>query len=100
VLGMRRWRELVTDRRKMEGYFSTGQSPQRAVLPMEKKNLAIYAVSNRKENSRFRRGVDEFFALLDCNLVYIGSCLQNFEDRLSVPCARVMGLRKPWKCGR
>ena len=35
VLGVRRWRELVTDRGKMEGHFSTGQSPQRAVVPME-----------------------------------------------------------------
>jgi hypothetical protein len=36
VLGVRRWRELVTDRKKMEGYFSTGQSPQRAVMPVER----------------------------------------------------------------
>ena len=28
VLGVRRWRELVTDRKKMEGHFSTGQSQQ------------------------------------------------------------------------
>jgi len=35
VLGVRRWRELVTDRKKMEVYCSTGQSPQRAVVPME-----------------------------------------------------------------
>ena len=28
VLGARRWRELVIDRGKMEGYCSTGQSPQ------------------------------------------------------------------------
>jgi hypothetical protein len=35
VLGVRRWRELVTDRKKMEGYCSTGQRPQRAVVPME-----------------------------------------------------------------
>jgi hypothetical protein len=27
----------VTDRKKMEEYCSTGQSPQRAVVPMEKK---------------------------------------------------------------
>jgi hypothetical protein len=31
--GLRRWRELVTG--KMEGYCSTGQSPQRAAVPME-----------------------------------------------------------------
>jgi hypothetical protein len=31
--------ERVCDRyEKMEGYCSTGQSPQRAVVPMEKKN--------------------------------------------------------------
>ena len=47
VLGVRRWRELVTDRKKwkyifrqakahsMEVHFSTGQSPQWAVVPME-----------------------------------------------------------------
>jgi hypothetical protein len=35
VLEVRRWREFVTDRDKMEGHFSTGQSPQRAVMPME-----------------------------------------------------------------
>jgi hypothetical protein len=35
VLGMRRWRELATDRKKMAGYCSTGQSPQRAVVLME-----------------------------------------------------------------
>jgi hypothetical protein len=34
VLGVRRWRELVIDRGKMERYCSTGQSPQRAVAPM------------------------------------------------------------------
>jgi hypothetical protein len=27
--------ELVTDRKKMEGYCSTGQSPQWAVVPVE-----------------------------------------------------------------
>jgi hypothetical protein len=35
VLGVRRWRELVIDRNKMEGHFSTCQSPQRAVAPTE-----------------------------------------------------------------
>ena len=35
VLGVRRWRELVADRKKMEGHYSTGQSPQWAVVPME-----------------------------------------------------------------
>jgi len=35
VLGVRRWRELVADSKKMEGHCSTGQSPQWAVVPME-----------------------------------------------------------------
>ena len=35
VLGVRRWRELVADKKKMEGHCSTGQSPQWAVVPME-----------------------------------------------------------------
>jgi len=35
VLGVRRWRELVADRKKMEGRCSTGQSPQWAIVPME-----------------------------------------------------------------
>ena len=36
VLGVRRWRELVGDRKKKEGHCSTGQSPQWAVVPMGK----------------------------------------------------------------
>jgi len=35
VLGVRRWRELVADRKKMGGHCSTGQSPQWTVVPME-----------------------------------------------------------------
>jgi hypothetical protein len=35
VLGMRRWRELATDKKEVAGYSSTGQSPQRAVVLME-----------------------------------------------------------------
>jgi len=35
VLGVRRWRELVADRKKMEGHCSTGQSPRWAVVLME-----------------------------------------------------------------
>ena len=35
VLGVRRWSELVADRKKMEGHCSTGQSPQWAVVPTE-----------------------------------------------------------------
>jgi hypothetical protein len=35
VLEVRRWRELVADRKKTEGHCSKGQSPQWAVVPME-----------------------------------------------------------------
>jgi len=35
VLGVRRWGELVADRKKMEGHCSTDQSQQWAVVPME-----------------------------------------------------------------
>jgi len=35
VLGVRRWRELLIDRDKMVGHCSTGQSPQRTVVPRE-----------------------------------------------------------------
>ena len=35
VLGVRRWREFVANRKKMEGHCSTGQSPQWVVMPME-----------------------------------------------------------------
>ena len=35
VLGVRIWREVVADRKKMEGHCFTGQSPQRVVVPME-----------------------------------------------------------------
>jgi hypothetical protein len=39
VLGVRRWRELVIDKEKMERYCSTGQNPQRAVAPTEEEEL-------------------------------------------------------------
>ena len=35
MLGVRRWKQLVADRRNMGGHCSTGQSPQWAVVPME-----------------------------------------------------------------
>ena len=35
MLGVRRWRELVADRKKMEGHYWTGQNAQLAVVPME-----------------------------------------------------------------
>jgi hypothetical protein len=40
VLGVRRWRTTATDRKKMEGYCSTGQSLQRAVEPIEEEEPA------------------------------------------------------------
>jgi len=47
VLGVKRWKELVIDRGKMERYCSTGQSPQWAVAPTEeerrRKKLKIHA---------------------------------------------------------
>jgi len=39
LLGVRRWRELVADRKKLEGHCSTGQSPQWAVVPTEEEDL-------------------------------------------------------------
>ena len=40
VLGVRRWRELVADRGGGgKGHFSTGQSPQWAVVPMEEEEV-------------------------------------------------------------
>ena len=41
VLGVRRWRELVADREKMEGHCSTGQSPQWVVVTMEEEEVQI-----------------------------------------------------------
>ena len=35
VMGVRRWKEIVTDRKKTEGHCSTGQGSQRAAVPME-----------------------------------------------------------------
>ena len=35
VLGVRRWGDLVADRKKLERHCSTGQIPQWAVVPME-----------------------------------------------------------------
>jgi len=37
--GSERWRELVIDREKMEGYSSTSQSPQWAAVPMEERKI-------------------------------------------------------------
>ena len=45
VLGVRRWRELVIDREKMERYCSTGQSPQRAVAPAEVEETIVKLIA-------------------------------------------------------
>jgi len=45
VLGVRRWRELVTDKKKVEGHCSTGQSPQWAVVPMEEEDVRLLEVN-------------------------------------------------------
>ena len=42
VLGVRRWREFVANRKKMEGHCSTGQSPQWTVVPMEEEEEGIW----------------------------------------------------------
>ena len=42
VLEVRRWRELVADRKKKEGHCSTGQSPQWVVVPMEEEEEEEY----------------------------------------------------------
>jgi len=49
MLGVRRWRELVADRKKMEGHCSTDQNPQWAVVPMEEE----------KEEEKKRREEEE-----------------------------------------
>ena len=58
VLGVRRWRELVADRKKMEGHCSTGQSPQWAEVPMEEEEVMVQtsckiASENMKKNLMF-----------------------------------------------
>jgi len=42
VVGVRRWRELVADRKKMEGHCLAGQSPQWAVVPMEEEEEVYF----------------------------------------------------------
>jgi len=49
MLGVRRWRELVADRKKMEGHCSTDQNPQWAVVPMEEEK------EEEKKKKRRRR---------------------------------------------
>jgi len=51
VLGVRRWRELVADRKKMEGRCWTGQSPQWAVVPEEEEEDALVFMNVILSNS-------------------------------------------------
>ena len=46
VLGVRRWRELVTGRKKWKDIVATGQSPQWTVVPMEEEEKSS---SNAKD---------------------------------------------------
>jgi hypothetical protein len=41
VMGVKRWKELVTDRDKMERHCLTVQSPQRAITPMEEEEVLL-----------------------------------------------------------
>jgi len=56
----------------MERDFSTGQSPQRAVAPMEEEEVSIC------EFSEFLRGIDKVFVLLSNYTAYVGRCLLEF----------------------
>jgi hypothetical protein len=42
VLGVRRWRELATDRKKMAGYCPTGETPQRAAVLIEQQQSCMH----------------------------------------------------------
>ena len=59
VLEVRRWRELVADRKKMEGYCSTGQSPQWAVVPMEEEEEEEEEDGEEEEGGGGGRGGEE-----------------------------------------
>jgi len=64
VLGVRRWRELVTDREKMERYCSIGQSLQRAVAPVEEEYLNC--VKNCILGQSFKMKKQEVLLLISC----------------------------------
>jgi hypothetical protein len=51
VLRVRKWRKLMTDRKKMEGHCSTGQSPQRAVAPMEEEVVNTDVIKGKRIRS-------------------------------------------------
>jgi hypothetical protein len=61
VLGVRRWRELVIGREKMERYCSAGQSSQRAVAPTEEEEEEVREFLMRTPNvfGRDRRRIWE-----------------------------------------
>jgi hypothetical protein len=44
VLGVRKWREFVIERKKIESHFSIGQSPRWAVVPMEEEEEDLWGV--------------------------------------------------------
>ena len=44
VLGVRRWRKLVADRKKMEGHCSTDQNPHWALVPMEEEKEDLFNI--------------------------------------------------------
>jgi hypothetical protein len=71
VLGVRRWRELATDRKKMGGYCSTGQSPQRSVMPMEEEEDIKFTKLAAARMRSAGRGVEihalDFSVLLTLN---------------------------------
>jgi hypothetical protein len=62
----------------MERYFSTGQSPQHAVAPMEEEEEEEEVVVSICEFSDFLRGTDEVFVLLSNYTTYVGRCLLVF----------------------
>ena len=47
VLGVRRWRELVADKKKWKKHCSAGQNPQWAVVPMEGENFLYKEMASR-----------------------------------------------------
>jgi hypothetical protein len=57
VLGVRRWRECVKDRKKMEGDCLTGPSPQRAVVPMEEEEEEEEEEEKKKKKRRKKKNL-------------------------------------------
>ena len=80
VLGVRMWRESAIDRKKMEGYCSTGQSPQWAVVPME------------EEEEQEEEEEEETCVLLGYCAPSSGNSLPTFRFTLWVPYSGVKNL--------